>query len=214
MGSSRSLLTPSAPASSASTSRIREKPKDKWANYSSAKDLGFDDEETQKSAYEIEQELKGRAGEVGAWEEVVEQAPTLYEDTVQNDEVKRKFEEDEEDHESFKIRDKRVRDVYDDQDWDPKRVLGGLKLKVKEEKTGRAVQEPEPATGLDRNGWSGKLELGMEAVESNVDVAKKERPSAEVTDSLEAESAKAITEAEPVKPAEANSLFKKRRSRK
>ena len=45
-------------------------PKDAFANYTSAADLGFKDEDTQKTSYEIEQELKGRAGEVGGWETV------------------------------------------------------------------------------------------------------------------------------------------------
>lgn len=65
------LATISAAKAAASSSRLRPLEKrDKWANYSTAQQLGFDDEETAKSSYEIEQELKGRAGEVGAWEEV------------------------------------------------------------------------------------------------------------------------------------------------
>ncbi|RSH90850.1 hypothetical protein EHS25_010026 [Saitozyma podzolica] len=65
------LATISAAKAAASSSRLRPSEKrDKWANYSTAQQLGFDDEETAKSSYEIEQELKGRAGEVGAWEEV------------------------------------------------------------------------------------------------------------------------------------------------
>jgi hypothetical protein len=58
------------PSAGATTSKAREssKPKDKWANYTSAKDLGFTDE-ADKTAYEVEQEVKGRAANApGAWQ--------------------------------------------------------------------------------------------------------------------------------------------------
>ena len=154
---------------------------------------------------------------MGAWEDVEYPLKSVQEDAVQTDEVKRKFEDDEDDHESFKIRDKRVRDVYADQDWDPKRTLSGLKLKVKEERAGRqAVQETETPTGLDRTGWSGKLELGADPLGSNGDVVREKQVDAEVNLNSETTSAvPVVNEEDLVKPTVGpNSLFRKRRSRK
>jgi WW domain-binding protein 4 len=165
-------------AASSSTSRIRASaPKDKFANYSTAAQLGFDDEDTQKTSYQIEQEIKGRAAaNVGAWQEVVVPVPRY-----ETDEAKRKRTEDAEDLENWKIRHEAkrpVHDVYDD-DWDPKTALGGLRVKVREEKIfGEKKDEEdekrekkrkreekrrqEAAEGaLDKTGWSGRLELGI-----------------------------------------------------
>ncbi|KAL1413089.1 hypothetical protein Q8F55_000838 [Vanrija albida] len=160
----------------ASSSRTRPPPSsgDKFANYSSAAQLGFDDEETQLTSYEIEQMVRGRGTNVGAWEEVVAPRVTYGADGLPE---KRKAEEeavDEDDPEQFKFshRDKRPT-VWDDDDWDPKAALSGLKLKSKPGEAAvsaeAAALPPPPApaadpvppgAGLDRSAWSGKLELG------------------------------------------------------
>ena len=84
--------------------------------------------------------------------------------------------EEEEDGENFKFqhRDKRpVNDIWDDEDWDPRTALGGLRVRVKEERRfgeGRSTRtDPEGSTngavrhatgaGLKREEWSGKLVL-------------------------------------------------------
>ena len=158
--------------------------------------MGFDDEETQKSSYEIEQMLKGRAGEAGAWGEVVETpvyAHTNGEPSTNGG--KRKLGqydvEEEEDGETFafRSRDKRpVRDPYDDDDWDPKAVLGGLKLK-KREAGARTPPPPPPVmppveaeteSGLDRSKWTGRLDLeqvgGPSGSEVKLEEAGDEKP--------------------------------------
>jgi WW domain-binding protein 4 len=79
---------------------------------------------------------------------------------------------EEEDAETFKFqhKDKRpVRDPYDDDEWDPKKALGGLKIKTKEQKMFETKKEQSPQSavkdekqnegGLDREKWSGRLEL-------------------------------------------------------
>jgi WW domain-binding protein 4 len=78
---------------------------------------------------------------------------------------------DEAEGEGFKFehRDKRaVRDVYDE-DWDPKQVLGKARVRVKEERLfgeRRSVEEEvkEEVGGLDREGWTGRLEFNEAAV--------------------------------------------------
>lgn len=137
--------------------------KDKFANYSTAQQLGFDDEETQKSSYEVEQELKGRAGEPGGWETVEGEPSGAYTPPIEGESSKRKLGEyvlkEEEDQESWRLqhREKRTRDPYDDDDYDPKTALKGLKVRVKEE---TVVGDPPPETLLQRENWSGKIELG------------------------------------------------------
>lgn len=161
------------PSAGASNSKGREasKPKDKWANYTSAKDMGFHDEETQKSTYEIEQELKGRAAAaIGAWEEVVETPPQATWSEEGGEGYKRKLgeymvDDNMAEGEGFKFahRDKRpVRDPYDDDDWDPKAALGKIKFKSKSSGAKREDEvkaEAEAAGGLDREKWTGKLEM-------------------------------------------------------
>lgn len=181
----------------ASSSRTRTAPSgDKFANYSSAAQLGFDDEETQLSSYEIEQMVRGRGTAVGAWEEVVEPKVVYGADGLP--ELKRKADEaevvDEDDPDSFKFshRDKRpVRDVWDDDDWDPKAALSGLKFKSKAAAGDKPAEErptPAPAAvpvapgaALDRSAWSGKLELGSgssgAAAAADAE-AKEEKPDA------------------------------------
>jgi WW domain-binding protein 4 len=173
------------PSAGATTSKAREssKPKDKWANYTSAKDLGFTDE-ADKTAYEVEQEVKGRAANApGAWQVVVDPQAGLDEEEDDGQGIvegswggKRKLgeyavEDDEKaEGEEFKFahRDKRpVRDPYDEDDWDPKAALGGLKFKSKDKglggTTARVKSEEEikreQEGALDRAKWTGRLEL-------------------------------------------------------
>jgi WW domain-binding protein 4 len=180
----QSVLSRLAPSAAASSSRKREAVvKDKWANYSTAKQLGFDDEETSKSSYEIEQELRGRAGEPGAWEVVAEPVTQAGWVEGQAKGGKRKLGDyalgEEEDHEDFKFqhRDKRpVNDVWEEEEWDPRRAFGGLRVRVKEERqfgerrsgsrdaegSVTEVKREEPEGGLKREDWTGRLELKPE----------------------------------------------------
>ena len=145
-----SLLSSLKTAAAARKPGRPEKPQDRWANYSTAKQLGFDDEETQKSAYEIEQEIKGRAGDVGAWE-TVEDSPPVYEPTpyleMGDDEAgpsKRKLGEygvqEDEEHEEFRFegRKRPVRDPYAE---DEAPIQLGLRVRVKEEPSGLDSRE-------------------------------------------------------------------------
>lgn len=204
----------SRPAASGSSSRPpRPKPAgDKWANYSSAASLGFDDEETKLSSFEIEQMVRGRGTNVGEWEEVKEAAPamTYTEDGVPALDLKRKAEE-EEDHNNFKFqhRDKRpAHDVYDDDDWDPKAALGSIKLKTKEKKLGEAAPESKPAVkkeeatdkaGFSKVGWSGKLNMteGDPVKEEPKDEGKDEGDSKPALDDV----AEPTAESKVVEPA-------------
>ncbi|WWD18726.1 hypothetical protein CI109_103180 [Kwoniella shandongensis] len=163
-------------AASASKRPVRDsKPKDQFANYSTAEQLGLIDPETEKSSYEIEQELGGRAGEAGKWETVTIEPTGLNSEALPGTGtgVKRKFglggaaEDEEKEGESWKFDHKGKRpikeDIYDD-DWDPK-ALKSLKVKVKEER--KFDDQPnkesngngEVEGGLKREGWSGKIEL-------------------------------------------------------
>jgi len=142
--------------------------------------LGFDDDETSKSSYEIEQMVRNRVGEPGGWQEVVEEQPQLAWMGTSGD-GKRKLGEygvDEENGEHFRFqhRDKRpVKDVWDDEDWDPRRALEGLRMRVKEERrfaerngssqveaSASMLAEAEPAGGLKREEWTGRLELRLD----------------------------------------------------
>ena len=150
--------------------------KDKWANYSTAQQLGFDDPDTQKSSYEIEQEIKGRAGEVGAWEEVIEPISSVSSWQNEDRESKRNLgeyvlgEQDDGDNWKFQHRDKKpVYDIYDDEDWDP----SGLRVRIKEERlrdqtsqhrngessSSAQVMREDVKGGLKREEWDGRLDL-------------------------------------------------------
>jgi hypothetical protein len=168
-------------SSFASSSKPREKPKgDKWANYTSAKDLGIEDLDTSQTAYEVEQEIKGRAArDVGKWEEVVETPVQAYTDAEASGTYKRKLgeygvDDNAAEGEEFKFahRDKRpLRDPYATDDWDPDAVLGKMKIKTKESggtasgSGGAFVSKPPPVefkpagVDLDREKWTGKLEI-------------------------------------------------------
>ncbi|WVQ73478.1 hypothetical protein IAR50_003050 [Cryptococcus sp. DSM 104548] len=164
----------SSTAAPAPASKPRNKPTDKWSNYSTAAQLGFvAEEDAKKTAYEIELELKGQAGEVGQWEEVALPPPApVAEATEVIAGAKRPREEDEE-GEGWKFEHKGKKPVFDpyDDDWDPS-FLKSLKVKKKEgasskdakveEERARVKEEKEAAEieerGLKREGWSGKLE--------------------------------------------------------
>lgn len=152
--------------------RESSRSKDKFANYSSAKDLGFEDEETEKTSYEIEQELKGRAGEVGGWETVEAEPTGLYTPPVPAEAesstagAKRKLgeyttvkNEQDDNHEGWRIRQKK--DPYDEEEWDPRAAIKG---KVKQETRSGSERKPaeikkEEGRALDREVWTGRLEL-------------------------------------------------------
>lgn len=176
-----SLASSSAsPAPSSSTAKARDsRPKDKFSDYSTAAQLGFVDPDTEKSAYEIEQEIKGRAGEPGQWEEVVV-PPPLTEASMSMTGAKRNRGEEDEEGEGWKFEHKGKKPVHDpyDDDWDSS-SLKGLKVKKKEEtlfkdknmKEKEGVIKQEPSTqawqqvqpkdgpGLQKEGWTGKIEL-------------------------------------------------------
>ncbi|ORX37187.1 hypothetical protein BD324DRAFT_625114 [Kockovaella imperatae] len=199
--SSRIRLHPTATFAPPSASRKTDKPKDKWANYTSAKDLGFDDEDTQKSSYQIEQELKGRAGEVGAWEDVVEAAPGHTLQATRSLAHSNADSDDEGEGFKFSHREKRPwHDVYDEGEWDPKAALSSLKLKKQDKSDGVKMEEQN---GLDRKGWDGKIELQGHHLSS-----VKAQPE-DKHETLDAE-----PDVKPEIPAAENagsSLFKKRR---
>ncbi|WRT68041.1 uncharacterized protein IL334_005016 [Kwoniella shivajii] len=157
--SSKPSILQSLPSSASSTPppRLgRDKPKDKYSNYTTAADLGF---EEIKTAYEIQKELKNEAGQPSAWQ-TVELTSSLNGD---GQEGKRKWqgeegEEDEEANWKFDHNKKKpMKDLYDD-DFDPK-ALKGLKVKKKEEKLINDKSVKEEDVGLNRNNWTGRLEL-------------------------------------------------------
>ncbi|WVQ84351.1 hypothetical protein IAT38_006503 [Cryptococcus sp. DSM 104549] len=192
------LQSLSASASTSSSRPARDsKPKDKFSNYSTAESLGFVDPDAQQPSYEVEQEIKGRAGEAGQWEEVVVPPPVAYatEGAGAAGAGKRPWEEVDQEHEEgegWKLEHKKkaVHDPYDD-DWDPKSL--NLKVKVKEEKKfvdkGKEKQEDGPGA-LDRTGWTGKLELKPSARQPSSD--KKRVYSSELGGWVENEGAKNV----------------------
>ncbi|ORY30607.1 hypothetical protein BCR39DRAFT_529151 [Naematelia encephala] len=159
-------------ATSSSKPRERSKPEDRFANYSTAAQLGFEDQDTQKSMYEVEQELKGRAGEVGAWQ-VVDYGPHGYSGETDTDaggsSGKRKLGEygavvdEDTTNEEWKFeagRKRIIKDPYDEDDWDPKALLKSSKGKDKITK--QAEKSELSGQGLKRDGWSGKIELKVD----------------------------------------------------
>ncbi|KIR90294.1 hypothetical protein I304_05870 [Cryptococcus deuterogattii CBS 10090] len=182
-------LSSASPAPSSSMAKARDsRPKDKFSNYSTAAQLGFVDPDAEKSTYEIEQEIKGRAGEPGQWEEVVAPPPLIEAYSTSMNGAKRNREEEDEEGEGWKFEHKGKRPAHDpyDDDWDPS-SLKGLKVKKKEETLfgdkkmkveGEAVKQ-EPSTqawqqvqpkdelGLQKEGWTGMIELKPKMKESD-----------------------------------------------
>ncbi|ODN74053.1 hypothetical protein L202_07523 [Cryptococcus amylolentus CBS 6039] len=174
-----SSSTPSSTAVAAPAPKTREKPTDKWSNYSTAAQLGFvDEEDAKKTAYEIELEIKGQAGEAGQWEEVILPPPAPIVEAAEVTIGEKRPREEDEEGEGWRFEHKGKKPVFDpyDDDWDPS-SLKSLKVKRKEgassedakvaaEETAtevpRVKYEKEAAEieerGLKREGWSGKLE--------------------------------------------------------
>ena len=142
---------------------------------------------------------------------------------------------EEEDGETFKFdhRDKRpTRDPYADDDWDPKKALGGLKFRSKEAKKfedRKQVNAENAEGGLNREGWSGRLDLrkdgsargsnsegvgkvelggrGNEAGTGGTDV----KPTPVIEESTEAKPSLLQVDSEKKSDSASSSLFKKRR---
>jgi WW domain-binding protein 4 len=144
---------------------------DKFANYSTASQLGLVDDETpQPTTFEIEQMLKNKETKVGQWEAVAE--PTgLYSGSsgIRNEHAA----DGEEETEGWKFQHKGkrpVRDPYDDDDFDPSAIL---KMRKKVKQNGEEMPAPAPVPveiptaeeldkkdgALDRDKWSGKIEF-------------------------------------------------------
>ncbi|WVO14309.1 hypothetical protein L204_101941 [Cryptococcus depauperatus] len=166
--SSVSLAVTAPCAPPARLNRPRDtKPTDKWANYSTAAQLGFVDPDVEKSSYDVQQELKNSVGEPGQWEEVAAPSINVNGEGRSNEIAGNKREREEDgtnegwrfDHKGKKP----IHDPYDD-DFDPT-SLKLLKIKKKGKDKGiknLAVDPssaPEAMQGLKREGWSGKLVL-------------------------------------------------------
>ncbi|WVF68786.1 hypothetical protein IAT40_003558 [Kwoniella sp. CBS 6097] len=183
-----SIAASSAAALAARRPPPRDKGKDKFSNYSTAEQLGYvaPEELEEKSAYEIEQEIKGRAGEAGKWETVESEPTASYTPPVDVGEnsaaagekrtwSNRQVEDERDENDNWKIEyDKKgkraahAHDPYED-DFDPAASLKGIKVKKKEEKI---LQDPakvkkDDVGALKREGWSGKLELNAPSATSS-----------------------------------------------
>jgi WW domain-binding protein 4 len=156
------LYTQSHRASPTPTATARSKvagPTDKFANYSTATQLGLAEEEeaTQESSYEIEQMVRNRPTHVGAWEEVAVEPQGAY----SGDGLKRKLEEEEEEGEGWKFAHagkKPVHDPYAEEEWDPKAALKA-RNKIKAEAESSFTPQGFAGEDLKREQWSGRLEL-------------------------------------------------------
>jgi WW domain-binding protein 4 len=141
---------------------------DKFANYSTASQLGLvDEDEPLPTTFEIEQMLKNKETKVGQWESVSSE-PTGLSRSLRTEHGA----DGEEETEGWKFahRGKRaVRDPYDDDDFDPSTIL---KMRKKTKQEGEVAPPPPPPVviptteeldgrdgALDREGWSGKIEL-------------------------------------------------------
>jgi WW domain-binding protein 4 len=141
---------------------------DKFANYSTASQLGLvDEDEPLPTTFEIEQMLKNKETKVGQWESVSSEPAGL------SRSLRTEHGADaEEETEGWKFahRGKRaVRHPYDDDDFDPSAIL---KMRKKTKQEGEVAPPPPPPVviptseeldgrdgALDREGWSGKIEL-------------------------------------------------------
>lgn len=146
------------------------------------------------SSYEIEQMVRGRDTKVGGWEEVTTPVIVYGVDGVP---VPQHGEGSgsagaaapayEDDHDNFKIQQgtkRPVRDVYDDDEFDPQALLGGLKFKSKERKIGEAEpeapKEEAKEEGKPESGGKGWAKISINPNDSNV------KCELEVSDELEA----------------------------
>lgn len=139
---------------------------DKFANYSTASQLGLvEEDEALPSTFEIEQMVRNQDTRIGQWEEVVNEPTGLY----SGEGVKTEHGADEEaETEGWKFQHKGkrpVRDPYDDDDFDPSAILK-MRKKVKQDgepPVPMMLPTPEELAAqegaLDRGKWSGKIEL-------------------------------------------------------
>lgn len=163
------------PSSASSGPKRPDKPVDKFANYSTAAQLGLAEEATAPSTYEVEQMIGGKDTKIGQWEEIVNE-PTGLHSTADGDGTghgsHRAADDEEAEGEGWKFQHKGkrpVRDPYDDDDFDPSAILK-MRKRVKAEgpaepeatatSGGLAAKEEEKARrALDREAWSGRIEL-------------------------------------------------------
>lgn len=153
-----------SPAGASTGPKRPEKSLDKFANYSTAAQLGLVGQETAPSSYEVEQMVRGRDTKAGDWEEVVNEPTGL--DSTNTGRNGLQAEEDEEGEGwKFQHKGKRpVRDPYDDDDFDPSAIVK-MRKRVKSEGQPDqttplpAVNEPIPGAALDRKAWNGTLDL-------------------------------------------------------
>jgi WW domain-binding protein 4 len=139
---------------------------DKFANYSTASQLGLvEEDETVPTTFEIEQMVRNQDTRIGQWEQVVNEPTGLY----SGNGVKTEHGADEEEETEgwkFQHKGKRpVRDPYYDDDFDPSAILK-MRKKVKQDgEPPAAVVMPTPEElaaqegALDREKWSGRIEL-------------------------------------------------------
>ncbi|WWC96518.1 hypothetical protein V866_003386 [Kwoniella sp. B9012] len=162
---------PSSSSSAAGSSKPKAvKPTDKYSNYSTAEQLGYKEEKTE---YEIQQEIKNQIGQPSAWETVTLPDPQAVQDQGQGEKRKWTGEDEEEESENWKFEynktsNKHKRDPYED-DWDPSSIKS-LKVKKKEEKIildPKKVKEEMEKVGLNRDNWTGRLELNPVTTASN-----------------------------------------------
>lgn len=135
------------------------KPLDKFANYSTAAQLGLmEEEETTPSTFEIDQMIKNKEANIGQWEEVVDEPTGLH---TGRGGAPGQDEDEEGEGWKFQHKGKRpVRDLYEDDDFDP----GALSKMRKKHKPGvpedpAFSSEQELKRELDREAWSGKIDL-------------------------------------------------------
>lgn len=159
-------LNHAASSASASGQKRPAKPVDKFANYSSAAQLGLVEEGTAPSSYEVEQMIRNRETKVGQWEEIVNEPTGLH------SAAGRASQEEDEEGEGWKFQHKGkrpVRDPYEDDDFDPSAVIK-MRKRVKSEGKPNPQSPPPPAllasdrevdpkAMLDREAWSGKIDL-------------------------------------------------------
>ena len=147
-----------------------------------------DDETPQPTTFEIEQMLKNKETKVGQWEAVVAEPTGLDSNSVGYRGKAEHGADGEEETEGWKFgyKGKRpIRDPYDDDDFDPSTILK-MRKKVKQDQNGEeAPTALAPAAAavliptseelgnregaLDREGWSGKIELTPGAVTEKKD---------------------------------------------
>lgn len=170
--------------------------------------------------------VRGRGTKVGEWEEV-----TITPEPVAPEPVPELVDEDDPENFKFKHKEKRpIRDVYDDDEWDAKAILGSLKLKKKETADGAEAEPAEAPTASAPTagaGWA-KIENGENGVkveDIKADDAVKTEDGVKAEDGVREEASEThvsdppLKDSAPVKtepdvkpdPAPSAGLFKKRR---